>query len=62
MVIDMGKRIIKVTVIYDLDDPELKGLQINPKENVKEMVEREMIEVFGWDEGYRGVEVEVIDE
>lgn len=62
MVINMKKRIIKVTVVYDLDDPELEGLQINPKENVKEMVEREMIEVFGWDEGYRGVEVEVIDE
>lgn len=55
------QRIIKVKVVYDLDDPELEGLQINPKENVKEMVKREMIEVFGWDEGYRGVEVEVID-
>lgn len=55
-------RTIKVTVVYDLDDPELEGLQINPKENVKAMVEREMIEVFGWDEGYRSVEVEVIDE
>ena len=54
-------RTIKVTVVYDLDDPELEGLQINPKENVKAMVEREMIEVFGWDEGYRSVEVEVID-
>jgi hypothetical protein len=55
-------RTIKVTVVYDLDDPELDGLQINPKENVKAMVEREMIEVFGWDEGYRSIEVEVIDE
>lgn len=55
-------RTIKVTVVYDLDDPELEGLQINPKENVKAMVEREMIEVFGWDEGYRSIEVEVIDE
>ena len=55
-------RTIKVTVVYDLDDPELEGLQITPREYVKEMVKREMVEVFGWDEGYRGVEVEVIDE
>lgn len=57
----MSERIIKVTVTYDLDDPELIGMQITPKETVKEMVEREMFEVFGWDEGYRGIDVEVID-
>ena len=57
----MSERIIKVTVTYDLDDPEFEGMQITPKETVKEMVEREMVEVFGWDEGYRGVDVEVID-
>lgn len=57
----MSERIIKVTVTYDLDDPELRGMQITPKETVKEMVEREMVEVFGWDEGYRGVDVEVVE-
>lgn len=55
------KRIIKVTATYDLDDPWLKGLQITPKEKVKEMVTKQMIEAFGWDEGHRGVKVEVID-
>ena len=55
------KRIIKVTATYDLDCPEFKGLQITPKETVREMVERDMIEQFGWDEGYLGVEVEVVD-
>lgn len=55
------KRIIKVTATYDLNDPELKGLQITPKEKVKEMVTKQMIEAFGWDEGYCGVKVEVID-
>ena len=49
------------TVTYDLNDPKLRGMQITPKETVKEMVKREMVEVFGWDEGYRGVDVEVID-
>ena len=57
----MRERIIKVTVSYDLDCPELKGLQITSKETVKEMVERDMVEHFGWSDGYRGVEVEVID-
>lgn len=55
------KRIIKVTATYDLDDTDLKGLQITPKEKVKEIVTKQMIDVFGWDEGYEGVEVEVID-
>lgn len=58
----MRKRIIKVTATYDLEDPECQGMQITPKEHVKNMVEKEMIDVFGWDEGYLGVEVEVIDE
>ena len=54
------KRTINVTASYNLD--ELKGLQITPKEKVKEMVTKQMIDVFGWDEGYRGVKVEVVDE
>ena len=53
------KRTINVTASYNLD--ELKGLQITPKEKVKEMVTKQMIDMFGWDEGYEGVEVEVID-
>ena len=53
------KRTINVTASYNLD--ELKGLQITPKEKVKEMVTKQMIDVFGWDEGYEGVEVEVVD-
>lgn len=59
---NMKKRIIKVTATYNLDDPEFCGLQITPKETVKKMVERDMIEQFCQDEGYLGVEVEVIDE
>ena len=56
------RRIIKVIATYDLDSPDLNGVQITPKERVKKMVEKDMIEQFGWDEGYLGVEVEVIDE
>ena len=56
------KRIIKVTATYDLDYPDLIGLQLTPTERVKEIVEEEMIEYFCEDEGYLGVEVEVIDE
>lgn len=55
------KRIIKVTATYNLDDPDLEGMEITPKEKVKEMVIKQMIDTFGWDEGYCGVEVEVID-
>jgi hypothetical protein len=55
------KRIIKVTATYDLDDPELKGCKITPRDYVEKKVLKEMIDAFGWDEGYEGVEVEVID-
>ena len=58
----MRKRIIKVTVTYDLDDPELEGMQITPREYVEEKVLKEMVDVFCWDEGYLYAEVEVIDE
>jgi hypothetical protein len=55
------KRIIKVIATYGLDDPELKRFKTTPKETVKEMVERDMVKHFGYDEGYLGIEVEVID-
>lgn len=56
------KRIIKVTATYDLDDPYVKDCEITPRNYVEEMVLREMEEIFAEDEGYLGVEVEVIDE
>ncbi len=34
---------------------------ITPKETVKKMVEKDTIKMFGWDEGYDGVKVEVVD-
>ena len=58
----MRKRIIKVTATYDLDDPELEGIQITSREHFEEKVLNKMIDVFSWSEGYIGVEVEVIDE
>jgi hypothetical protein len=56
------KRTIKVIATYDLGSTDLKGLQINPKENVKKMVYKEMLEAFGWDEGFLDLKVEVIDD
>lgn len=53
------KRTINITVSFNLS--ELGVSQITPKEKVKEMVTQEMIELFGWDEGYEGVEVKVVD-
>lgn len=58
---ELTTRKIKVTVTYDLNNPYI-GSEITPKEVVKDMVEEEMEDYFGDDEGYTGVEVEVIDE
>ena len=55
------ERTVTVTVHYNLDKPELKGCEITPKERVRYMVSKDMIKHFGWDEGFNGVEVEVID-
>lgn len=55
------KRTIKVIATYDLEDKDII-LPITPKETVKDMVEKEMENYFGDNEGYVGVKVEVIDE
>lgn len=58
---ELTTRKIKVTVTYGLNNPYI-GSEITPKEVVKDMVEEKMEDYFGDDEGYVGVEVEVIDE
>lgn len=57
----LTKRTIKITATYDLDDKNII-LPITPKETVKNMVKEELKDYFSEDEGYLGVEVEVIDE
>lgn len=55
----MKQKTIKITVTYDMS-----GFQediISPKEKVKEIIIKNMIEEFGWDDGYSGIEVDVVD-
>lgn len=58
----MRKRIIKVVAFYDLENKKYNNTQIAPKETIKKLVEKDMIIYFGMNEGYKGIEVEVIDE
>ena len=55
----MNKRIIRVTVEFNMED--FNKLEITNKKKVKKMVEEDMIEYFGYDEGYNGLTVDVID-
>lgn len=55
----MQKRIITVTATFDMSN--IPENMITSKEKAKEMVTKDMIEEFGWDEGYGGVEVKVTD-
>lgn len=55
-------RTIKVTVVYNLDDPEVKDGPITPKMDVEKMVMREMKELFSEGEGFVGIAVTVTDE
>lgn len=59
MVLKVKKRIIKVVAIFDMT--EIPEDMITSNEKVKEMVEKDIIEEFGWDDGYCGVEVKVVD-
>lgn len=56
----MKTRTITVKVTYDMT--EIPESCITERERVIEMVERDMIDHFGWDEGYEGLGVDVIDE
>lgn len=55
------KRIIKTTITYELDDTYLKDCQIISKEIVEKEVTKKIIDLYGMDEGYESVKVEVID-
>lgn len=56
----MKTRTITVKVVYDMT--EIPEPYITKREDVIKMVERDMVDHFGWDEGYEGLEVDVIDE
>ena len=55
------KRSIKIIATYDLN-PNVQGTSITSKEIVEAMVKEEIFEFFGYDEGFTGINVEVIDE
>lgn len=55
----MKKRVITVTVTYDMS--AFQENIITPKEKVKKMITKDMIEKFGWDEGFSDVKVDVKD-
>lgn len=56
----MNKRTINITLTFDMS--EFQPSMITQKETVWEMVKKDMIELYFDDEGFLGVEVEVIDE
>lgn len=56
----MKHRRIVITVDYNMED--FHNNEITPNQTVKEIVEKDMSEHFGWDEGYQGVKVQVQDE
>lgn len=56
----MKKRTITITATFDMTEIPEKFITNNA--HVKKMVEEEMIDCFGDDEGFDGVVVKVIDE
>ena len=56
----MKKRTVYVSMFFDME--EIPDEFVTPKDRVKEMIEKDMHEYCYQDEGYLGVEVQVIDE
>ena len=57
----MAIRTINISVSFDMSNIP-SGAIITPKETVKEMVTNEMMELFGYDGGFCGLEVDIVDE
>lgn len=51
------KRIINIKAEFDLTDPELVGMKLTDKKIVEEMVKKDMLEIFEYDEGFEKVTV-----
>lgn len=56
----MKKRTVKITLTFDMDD--IPEDLITPAEEVSKLVTRDMNYKYSWDENFRDVNVEVIDE
>ena len=56
----MKERTINITVLFSMEDLPV-GATIVPKEKVKEIIEKEMTERFGWDIGFNDLKVDIID-
>lgn len=56
----MKKRTVNITLEFDMSN--LPSSMITPREQVWEMVKKDMIELYFDDEGFLGSKVEVIDE
>ena len=57
----MATRTIHIAVTFDMSEIPSTAI-ITPKETVKEMVINEMVALFGDDEGFYGLDVDVVDE
>lgn len=55
----MRKRTIYVEIPYDVS--EFCEKNISKRDDVAEIVAKDMVEYFGWDEGYCGLNVKVVD-
>lgn len=54
-------REVNITVKFNMSNENFIGVEKTPKETVKKMVEEKMVDIFGWDEGFNGIEVTVKD-
>lgn len=57
----MTKRVINIEAEYDLDDPELTGIELTKRDVVERIVQKELLESFEQDEGFVSLTVTCSD-
>ena len=55
-------RTIKIVATLDLDENHPSGSTITPREIARDLVRNDVMELFEFEEGFRDLTVEVVDE
>lgn len=55
------KRAISIKIEYKLDDINLSNIKLTPQKTVEKIVKKDLIELYGGDEGFAGIKVKCAD-
>lgn len=56
------KRTVNIVVTFDLDENYLGGAVITPKEISRELIRKDIADLYVYEEGFQDLTVDVVDE